>query len=240
MLFACSIFFDIKLWNNIFFGSVRKLFLLKYLLPAIVTMMVFSTFIFFGNTNPLEKTKLAVSNSFVKKETLLKETIVLKTYADKIRSYIKKNNYCKDYCFMINMKMSSGKKRFFIYDLRNDSIIDAGLVTHGGGSETGTDKLVFSNVPNSSATSLGKYKIGREYSGKFGMAFKLHGLEISNSKALERFVVLHAHSCVPKDEVSPLFICTSLGCPTVNPAFLQILKKYIDQSNKPVLLWIYY
>lgn len=213
---------------------------MKFLVTAFIALIIFSTFLFFGNTKPLLKIKSAVSKTFTKKGTPIKETIVLKTYADKIKPYLEKNNYCQDYCFLIDMKLPSGKKRFFIYDLKNDSIIDAGLVTHGGGSETGTDKLTFSNVPNSSATSLGKYKIGNQYSGKFGMAFKLHGLETSNSKAFERFVVLHAHSCVPNNEVAPFPICTSLGCPTVSPAFLTVLKKYIDKSNKPVMLSISY
>lgn len=213
---------------------------MKLLVAALLAAMIFSAFVFYNNTTQPLKIKSAFSKSFVRKESTLHERVAMKTYADKIKPFIKDNNYCQDYCFLINMKIPSGQKRFFIYDLQNDSIIDAGLVTHGGGSETGTDKLRFSNIPNSSATSLGKYKIGNEYSGKFGMAFKLHGLETSNSKAFERFVVLHAHSCVPNKEVAPFPICTSLGCPTVSPAFLTVLKKYIDESNKPVLLSIYY
>lgn len=213
---------------------------MKFLPIAFVAAIVFSAFVFIGNTKPLFKIKSAFSKPFVNKKLPVKEMVVLKTYAEKIKPYLKANDYCQDFCFLINMKLPSGKKRFLIYDLKNDSIIDAGLVTHGGGSETGTDKLKFSNVPNSSATSLGKYKIGNEYNGKFGMAFKLHGLETTNSKAFERFVVLHAHSCVPDNEVAPFPICTSLGCPTVSPVFLTVLKKHIDESDKPVLLGIYY
>jgi L,D-transpeptidase catalytic domain len=138
------------------------------------------------------------------------------------------------------MKIPSGKKRFFVYDLNQDSIVHAGLVTHGGGSQTATNALTFNNIPNGNATSLGKYKIGIEYSGRFGMAFKLYGLEATNSKAFERFVVLHGHACVPDSEVDPFLICTSLGCPTVSPSFLPILKKYIDKADKPVVLWIFY
>ncbi len=71
------------------------------------------------------------------------------------------------------------------------------------------------------------------------MAFKLHGLDDSNNKAFERFVVLHSHSCVPAIEVYPLQICENLGCPTVNPIFLSILKKYINKADKPVVLFIF-
>jgi len=138
------------------------------------------------------------------------------------------------------MRLPSGKKRFFVYDLERDSVEIAGLVTHGSGSEGESDELVFSNTPNSYCTSLGKYKIGNGYNGRFGLAYKLYGLDKTNSKAFDRFVVLHAHECVPNDEIAPLSICLSQGCPTVSPAFLTQLKTCIDQSEKPILLWIYY
>ena len=164
----------------------------------------------------------------------------VKSHALKLKSYLNKQSYNEEICFLIDMKIPPGKNRFFVYDLKKDSVVDKGLVTHGGGSQTATDTLRFSNVPNSNATSIGKYKIGNEYNGKFGTAFKLNGLDKTNSEAYNRFVVLHAHACVPVKEVYPALICTSLGCPTVSPPFLERLKAYINQSDKPVLLWIYY
>jgi hypothetical protein len=156
-----------------------------------------------------------------------------------LKNYCKSKGYNMDYCFMIDMSLPSGKDRFFIYDLDKNSVRGAGLVTHGAGSVRPGGQLVFSNKPGSSCTSLGRYKIGKEYYGKFGVAYKLHGLDPGNDKAFERFVVLHAHACVPTFEVYPLSICPSLGCPTVSPQFLQTLKTLIDRSGKPVLLYIY-
>jgi hypothetical protein len=87
-------------------------------------------------------------------------------------------------------------------------------------------------------TSLGKYKIGNSYTGKWGYSYKLHGLDSSNNNAFERTVVLHSHSCVPESEVDD-DICQSNGCPTVSPNMLGELKTIINNSKKPVLLWIY-
>jgi hypothetical protein len=156
-----------------------------------------------------------------------------------LKKYSKRNGYNERIVFLIDMSIHSGKQRFFVYDLKNNSIQKAGLVTHGSGSVTGRDQLYFSNEPNSNCTSLGRYKIGKHYQGRFGLAYKLHGLDVSNNKAFERFVVLHGHSCVPSNEVYPIPICPSLGCPTVAPDFLLELKKYINQSEKPILLSIY-
>ena len=164
----------------------------------------------------------------------------LKQKAVIAKEFAKTNNYNTTRCFFIDMKISSGQKRFFVYDLLKDSVEMAGLVAHGSGSDKGGSDLFFSNTPNSNCTSLGRYKIGKPYRGKFGLAYKLYGLDGTNSKAFERFVVLHAHPCVPNDEVAPVPICESWGCPTVAPAFLNTVKNYIDRSGKPVLLWIYY
>jgi len=163
----------------------------------------------------------------------------LKQKADNLSLYAKAHAYNSEYCFMVDMTIESGKKRFFVYNLEKDSIEMAGLVTHGGGKNNPGNAIQFSNTPNSLCTSLGKYKIGSSYSGKFGLAFKLYGLDSSNSKAFDRFVVLHSHACVPNEETAPFPICESWGCPTVSPPFLMELKKYIDRSAKPVLLYIY-
>lgn len=162
----------------------------------------------------------------------------LKQEATEIEQYIKEQLYNSNYCFMIDINIASGRQRFFVYNLKKDRVETAGLVTHGIGSII-PGGLKFSNVSGSNCTSLGRYKVGKAYNGRFGLAYKLYGMDKTNNKAFERFVVLHAHECVPANEVHPLPICLSQGCPTVSPAFLQKLKKYIESSDKPILLNIY-
>jgi len=164
----------------------------------------------------------------------------LKKKAVFARDYISEHGFNSKQCFLVDMRIPSGKNRFFVYDLEMDTIEIAGLVAHGSGITGNSETPVFSNIPNSNCTSLGKYKIGNSYNGKFGLAYKLYGLEHTNSKAFKRFVVLHAHGCVPNSEVYPLPICESWGCPTVSPDFLNALSSCIKESGAPILLWIYY
>ncbi len=151
-----------------------------------------------------------------------------------------KKGFDGTYCFLIDMRLPSGKNRFFVYNLKKDSVEIAGLVAHGKGSEKGSEGLVFSNTPKSCCTSLGKYKLGKSYKGIFGLAYKLYGMDKSNSKAFNRSVVLHSYIGVPKNEVYPAPICVSEGCPTIAPDFLTQIKVYMDNSKSPILLWIYY
>lgn len=187
--------------------------------------------------NPFKKHASVASPAEVddKKEILLR----LNTKAETAKNYIAGHGFDDKYCFLIDMRIPSGKNRFFVYNLDNGSVETSGLVAHGSGTSYSATP-VFSNTPNSNCTSLGRYKIGKSYYGTFGLAYKLHGLDRTNNKAFDRFVVLHAHECVPNDEVAPETICKSWGCPTVSPSFLTQLQSYIDAAEKPVLLWIYY
>lgn len=161
----------------------------------------------------------------------------LGTVSTQLKIFAAKKGYNEHVAFLIDMSLPSGRQRFFVYNMQKDSIELAGLVAHGYGSAK--ESIEFSNIPGSYCTSLGKYKVGKDYQGRFGLAYKLYGLDKTNDKAFERFVVLHAHDCVPAEEVAPITICQSQGCPTVAPAFLQKLKTYIDASEKPILLNIY-
>jgi len=184
-------------------------------------------------------TKQALINSANKPAATDEATLLrLKSFGTDAQVFATANHLNTRYCFLIDMKLPSGKNRFFVYDLKGDTTVVSGLVTHGSG-KVASSEIQFSNTPESNCTSLGKYKIGNAYNGKFGLAYKLYGLDKTNSNAFNRFVVLHSHACVPLMEVAPQQICDSWGCPTVAPLFLQVLTKYINKADKPLLMWIY-
>lgn len=160
---------------------------------------------------------------------------------NRIKQLIKANpKYNKEIAFLIDMRIMSGKNRFFVYDLKNDKIIDQGLVAHGLGSGNETSgELKFSNTPNSFCTSLGKYVIGSSYNGQYGKAYKLYGLEKTNNNALARNIVLHKYERVPCEEQDQP-ICKSLGCPMVNTEYYSRIEKIIDSSKSNIILDIYY
>jgi len=158
---------------------------------------------------PKKSTGFAIHPDTVKK---------LQSKGQDAMTFTRKNNYNSEICFLIDMSLPSNQTRFFVYDFKKDTIYCSGLVTHGRCNQRWLQDRKYSNTEGSGCTSLGKYKTGHAYSGRFGLAFKLHGLEETNSNAFKRFVVLHAHECVPETEVSD-DICQSDGCPTVSPNF---------------------
>lgn len=164
---------------------------------------------------------------------LMNQAIIIKKFI------ANKSNYNNEIVFLIDMKINSGKNRFFVYDLKNNKIIDQGLVAHGIGSGMVIENLKFSNTPNSYCTSLGKYSIGKSYNGAFGKSYKLYGLDETNNNALKRNIVLHKYDKVPYLEQSNP-ICRSLGCPMVNEQYYRRIEKLIDNSKSKIILDIYY
>ncbi len=154
------------------------------------------------------------------------------------KQFTRAHRYNQEFVFIADLSLHSGIERFVIVDLKADSIIHNGLVAHGAGGKYWSKEAVFSNVPNSLCSSPGKYKVGARYNGRFGKAYKLHGLDETNSRAFERFIVLHGYDCVPDATVYPEYLCNSEGCPMVSYDFLDVLSGYIDKSEKPILLWI--
>lgn len=157
-----------------------------------------------------------------------------------LKTFLKESDYNSDKAFLIDFSIPSSKFRFFVVDLKSGKIIQKGLVAHGDGSEDGkmNGNLKFSNNDGSHCSSLGKYLVEEKYKGKFGMSYRLTGLDDSNSNARNRAIILHRLSCVPdveqKDE-----ICLSFGCPMVSDNFFKILEQHIDKSDKKLIIYAY-
>ncbi len=200
---------------------------------AIIALSWFSHDLTRKHTATADDPKQAVS-PLLKNNTYRK----LEQKAAIARQFVNQKGFNESICFLIDMSLPSGENRFFIYNLKKDTLQNAGLVAHGNCFEYWLEGRKFSNKVGSGCTSLGKYRVGYSYTGKFGLSYKLYGLETTDNNAFERTVVLHAHSCIPETEVKDE-ICQSNGCPMVSPGLLQQLKSIINTSKKPLLLWIY-
>lgn len=158
---------------------------------------------------------------------------------NKATDYVIQNGLSTEYCFLIDMNQPSGRNRFFLYNMKKESVVYSGLVAHGCCNESFIAQPRFSNTSGSGCSSLGKYKVGEFYRGQWGKSFRLYGLDKSNSNAYKRAVVIHGHSCIEDKEIYPRVLCNSFGCPMVSFKFFDKLSGIIEKSEKPILLWIY-
>lgn len=167
------------------------------------------------------------------------------TFHKEAKAFCKKEKFNEDYYFLVDLSVHSGKNRFYIYDFKTGKISDEKLVTHGSCdagqvNDTKWEKVKFSNKDNSHCSSKGKYKIGKRDSSTWGIKIKywLHGLEETNSNAVDRIIVLHSWSAISNTEIFPKYTPLSWGCPAVSDDFMKVLDKKLQKTEKPVLLWI--
>ena len=195
-------------------------------------------------TEVIEKPKTEATPANNKDEvkeapTSSENTAIINILSKKVNNYAIQNGMSTEYCFLVDMSLPSGRNRFFVYDLTKNSIINTGLVSHGSCNETFLARPKFSNESKSGCSSLGKFKVGEFYTGKYGKSFRLYGLDNCNSNAYKRAVVIHGYDCVPDEEIYPRVLCNSLGCVMVSYNFFDDLSRIIRKSEKPIVLWIY-
>lgn len=144
----------------------------------------------------------------------------------------------KKYVTIVDFSLSSTKKRMWVIDIENNSILFHSLVAHGrnSGHEYASS---FSNKPESHQSSLGFYATGETYYGKHGYSLRLDGLEKGvNNNARKRAIVIHGASYV-----SDSFISTngrlgrSFGCPSLPE---EDSKAIIDVIKDKSCLYIHY
>ena len=95
------------------FYTFFKKYTLKYVMK-IILLIILSVFLSCSEISTSE-----IISSF-------KEKKLTKTYVKEIKrvkTFSKTNSYNQDIAFMIDYSLHSGKNRFFIVDLKNDSII---------------------------------------------------------------------------------------------------------------------
>lgn len=161
-------------------------------------------------------------------------------------TFTKDKNLNTDFCILIDMSLHSGVNRFLVWDFKEEKITHQYLVGHGCGnndwsSDESKENPTFSNEDGSHLSALGKYKLqGRGHSDwGIGVKYLMHGFDETNNNALKRFIVFHSWNLMSDEEVYPKGSPEGWGCPTISNNAMRTLDPILEQSKKPVLMWIY-
>lgn len=228
--------------------------LIKWLLLGLLTLAVLAGIgagIYFKDrlwliTKYFERGKVSPIEIAKEKEPQF-TPVDLAVRADEAYEYAKANDFDLEHAVLIDFGRHSGKNRFFVWNFKENRVEIESLVAHGYGNtgyESSNQEIVFSNVPNSYTSSLGKYRLGARSWSNWGINihYKMHGLESTNDKAYERYVVLHSFKHIPNEEVYPAYLPMgfSQGCPVIDDETMREVDTLLQTKQKPVLMWIYY
>jgi hypothetical protein len=120
-----------------------------------------------------------------------------------------------EFLTIVDLSQSSRNKRFYIVDMKNDSLTWNTYVAHGKNSGIDMAKS-FSNSFNSNKSSLGFYLTKSTYRGKHGLSLRIDGLENGfNDNAEARGVVVHGAPYVNAGRVNSDYMGRSQGCPAL-------------------------
>lgn len=119
---------------------------------------------------------------------------------------------------VIDYSLPAAEPRLWVIDLSEGRVLHHELVAHG--EQSGENLAVaFSNAMDSHQSSLGLFRTDEAYTGRFGYALRISGLEPGfNDNARVRSIVFHADP-----DVSPTFIAQwgtigrTWGCPALPP-----------------------
>ena len=139
---------------------------------------------------------------------------------------------------IIDLSMSSAKKRLWVIDLDRRKVLENSLVAHGRNSGELLARS-FSNKAGSMQSSLGFYVTGEIYQGKHGYSLKLDGMEPGiNDNARDRAIVIHGAHYVSRQFIERYGrLGRSFGCPALP---LAKNKRIIDLIKDGSCLFIYY
>ena len=138
---------------------------------------------------------------------------------------------------VIDYSKPSSQKRLWVFDLRSHELLYEELVAHGQGSGDNFAK-VFSNEPDTHASSLGLFLTEDTYVGKNGYSLRLKGLDEGfNHHASERAIVMHGAPYVSDDFVKKNGrLGRSWGCPALREG---VAREVIDRVRGNGIVFSY-
>lgn len=139
---------------------------------------------------------------------------------------------------VIDYSLPSSEPRLWVIDLRDKRVLHHELVAHGDRSGD-TMAVAFSNEIGSHESSLGLFRTDDAYTGMFGYALRLTGLEPGiNDNARERAIVVHGASYVSRDAVAQWGrIGTTWGCDGLPE---EVAPQVIDEIAGGSAIFAYY
>jgi hypothetical protein len=164
---------------------------------------------------------------------------------EQVRDYCQRRGFSTKYYILVDFSIRSGKKRFFIYDLKSGRRVMSSYCMHGSGPGNTNAKPKFSNKPGSGCSSLGRYVMIGKGGKRNKSCIRLRGLDRSNRRAAYRGILIHSAGKVTRFHGEKKYIPIgreSEGCFTVSTDCVRKVMKIYRNSSKtrPVLIFAKY
>ena len=161
--------------------------------------------------------------------------------AKELLEYCRREGYNTRVALFVDLSRHSGRRRFVAWDMVRMVPIFTCPVSHGSGSEMSHVRSAyarFSNEDGSHLSSLGRAVVAERYEGRYGVAYRLDGLEATNSNLRSRYVVLHGWEHTTSYPIWPRATVGSFGCPVLSRRMMARVDELL-QREKGVIIEVF-
>lgn len=161
--------------------------------------------------------------------------------AARLLDYCRREGYNTRIALFVDLSRHSGRCRFVVWDFERDDVVLSAPVSHGSGAERPHVRSAYARTSNddgSHLSSVGKALVAERYEGRYGVAYRLDGLDATNSNLRPRCVVLHGWEHTTSYPIYPLATVGSFGCPVLSRRMMSRVDEIL-QHERGVLLEIF-
>lgn len=164
-----------------------------------------------------------------------------RSHAAELLKFCRERGYNDHVALLWDLARHSGRRRFAVWDFREGRAMHLFVAGHGSGcaaSHVRSARARVSDEAGSHLSSVGHALVAERYVGRYGVAYRLDGLDETNASLRRRCVVLHGWRYTTRLPIWPAATVGSWGCPVLSVRDMAMLDAVLRQERH-VVLWAY-
>lgn len=158
--------------------------------------------------------------------------------ANELLAFCKREGYNTSIALFVDLSLHSGRNRFVVWDFEQEKPLLICPVSHGSGSQKPHKRSAYAKLSNkdgSHLSSVGRAVVAERYEGRYGIAYRLDGLEDSNSNLRPRCVVLHGWEHTTSFPIYPIPTVGSFGCPVLSTKMMARVDEILKNESNVII-----
>lgn len=158
--------------------------------------------------------------------------------AEELLTFCREKGYNTHVALFVDLSRHSGRCRFVVWDFELDEPMFCSPVSHGSGSVRSHVRSAYARLSNddgSHLSSVGRALVAERYEGRYGVAYRLDGLDATNSNLRSRCVVLHGWEHTTSYPIWPIATTGSFGCPVLSRPMMKRVDALLREQRNVVL-----
>ena len=155
-----------------------------------------------------------------------------------LREFCAREGYNTRVAMFVDLSRHSGRNRFVVWDMERNEPMLIAPVSHGSGAQRSHVRSAYARLSNEDGSHLsseGRAVVAERYEGRYGVAYRLDGLDATNSNLRSRYVVLHGWEHTTSYPIWPRATVGSFGCPVLSRRMMARVDEILRLEERVVI-----